>query len=532
MISDDSSTLTLGPFDALTSSGRTLPAIPALTIAWHPDPQRVGVVAPLTALLKSDRATLNRDEPLFFTPGSDQGHPVDHRGMSRDPVLVLDADGKGWQLSRGSSKSEVELEGVPFAGSRRLDAGDLSKGLILTVARQFVFCLHSIQLPITRSPILGLVGSGDAIEEVRRAILSVADLATTVLVRGETGTGKELVANAIHESSRRRGKPFVAVNMSVIRPERAAAELFGYERGSFTGATQSHPGYFRSAHGGSLFLDEIGLAPPEVQPMLLRVLEDQRVQSLGSGQARQVDVRLIAATDARLEEAVAAGRFEASLYHRLNSAFQIPLPALRQRREDIGLLFVTFLRDTLAANGGLHRLEEPPAKAPPWIAGRVVAEICSAPWSGNVRALKALARDLVIRSVGDGHSRAQRLVAEYLKTQLPIPAVPAKATDKSSLPSEVRGLRNGDISNEQILVALEKTGWRQVRAAKLLGLSPPTLSRRLAKEPAILILTRIELADLLRDVDALGGDIGALARRMGISAHLLERRLRNATRSH
>ena len=376
-MTEDTSTLTLGPLDTLSGSGRGLPQVPALTIAWHPAASRVGTIAPLTALLESESAPLNRDEPLFYTPGSNVGRSIDHRGMSREPVLIVESTGKTLELRRGSAtKSEIDLDGVPFTGTRRLTAEDLKKGLVLTVARQFVFILHGVHFPITRSPPLGLLGAGDAIEDIRRLITKVADLPAPVLVRGESGTGKELVAAAIHETSGRRSKPLIAVNMSLIRPERAAAELFGYEKGSFTGATESHPGHFRAAHGGTLFLDEIGLTPPDVQPMLLRVLDDHKVQPLGAAQARAVDVRLIAATDARLEDAVNAGRFEPALFHRLNSAVQIALPPLHERREDIGLLLVTFLRQHLAAMNALQRLDEPAEKTAHWLPARAVAAIC------------------------------------------------------------------------------------------------------------------------------------------------------------
>jgi len=511
---DDTSTLTIGPLDSLSGTGRGLPRVPALTIAWHPNAERVGTTAPLNSLIESDSALLNRDEPLFFTPGSSAGRSVDHRGMSRDPLLIIQSGGKALELRRGSAASaDLELDGHPFVGPRRLTSEDLATGLVLTVARQFVFVLHSIHFPVTRSPSLGIVGAGDAIEEVRRFITKVADLATPVLVRGESGTGKELVAHAIHETGRRRAKPFVAVNMALIRPERAAAELFGYERGSFTGATDSHQGFFRAAHGGTLFLDEIGATPPDVQPMLLRVLDDQKVQPLGAAQPRQVDVRLVAATDARLEEAVAAGRFEQALFYRLNSALRISMPPLRSRREDIGLLLVNFLRQHLAATGEQHRLDEPPHKTPHWLAARAVAEICLAPWPGNVRVLKGLAGDLAVRSSDGPAFNSYKFVNGYLKSHLTT-ARPAP--------------RSGEISNDQILDALDKVAWNITQAAKLLGVDKSTLSRRLSKEPDIQRLAKATLADLDRQRQHLGGDLAALARKLGVPEKLLERRLRSS----
>src|SRR5262249_34932398 len=156
------------------------------------------------------------------------------------------------------------------------------------------------------------------------------------------GTGKELVARAIHESGRRRGAVCLSVNMGAIPPSLATSELFGAVRGAYTGAVRDHLGYFQRAHGGTLFLDEIGETPPEVQVMLLRVLEPGEVQRVGSPQTQKVDVRLIAATDADLERALHEGRFRAPLLHRL-SGYEIYIPPLRERRDDFGRLLFHFL---------------------------------------------------------------------------------------------------------------------------------------------------------------------------------------------
>jgi two-component system nitrogen regulation response regulator GlnG len=164
-----------------------------------------------------------------------------------------------------------------------------------------------------------------------------------VLLRGESGTGKELVAHAIHEASPRRTGPYVAVNMAAIPPSLAAAELFGATRGAFTGADHDRPGYFSRAHRGTLFLDEIGETAPEVQALLLRVLEAGEVQAVGGLEPRRVDVRVLAATDADLQGMTAMDRFRAPLLHRLMAGY-LQVPALRARREDFGRLLYAFLR--------------------------------------------------------------------------------------------------------------------------------------------------------------------------------------------
>ena len=490
---DDSSTLTVSPGDSL--AGGSLPRAPALTIACHPNAERVGMLAPLVALIESGTAVLNRDEPIFFTPGSSVGRGVDHRGISRDPVLAIQSAGKGaLELRRLSPTAHIELNGKPFTGARAITSDDLTTGLVLTVAHQFVFVLHAVHFPVTRSPSLGILGAGDAIEDVRRTITRVADLRAPILIRGESGTGKELVASALHENSRRRAKPFIAVNVASLRHERAAADLFGYERGAFTGATQSHDGYFRAANGGTLFLDEIGDLPLDVQPTLLRVLQDYKVQPLGTSTARQVDVRLVMATDVNLEDAVAAGRLDNAFYNRLTSGLAISLPPLRARREDIGLLLVAFLRKYLAESGLTSRLDEPPPDTAHWLDARAVAAISMFPWPGNAHSLNGLARNLAVHST-DRKFKSFEFVADYLEDQVAL------------LPQG----SSSDVTDEPILAALDQAGWNMSRAAKVLGINRSSLSRRLAKDRPVQLLAKTSLGELQRRLRAVGGDLRALS---------------------
>jgi transcriptional regulator with GAF, ATPase, and Fis domain len=189
----------------------------------------------------------------------------------------------------------------------------------------------------------GIVGGSRAILALRELIGRVAPTEATVLVVGERGTGKELVARALHAGSRRAARPFVAVNCAALPPELLAAELFGHERGAFTGALQQRAGLLAAAQGGTLFLDEIGDLSPEGQAMLLRFLQEGEVRPLGSDQIVRLDVRVLAATNRDLERAMGKGRFRADLYDRL-SDFVLSVPPLRERREDLPLLIEHFLR--------------------------------------------------------------------------------------------------------------------------------------------------------------------------------------------
>ena len=236
----------------------------------------------------------------------------------------------------------------------------------------------------------GIVGTSRVMQEMYQLVRLVAARDTTVLVTGETGTGKELVANAIHELSRRAKQPFVTVNCAAIPEALLESELFGYVRGAFTGAVQSRLGRVHVAHGGTLFLDEIGDLPLGMQAKLLRFLQNGEVQRLGSSDVYRMDVRVICATNVRLSEKVQARQFRQDLYYRL-AVFPVQLPALRQRREDLEALAEFFL-------GKLAREAEVSAKR---LSAGARQRLLSRQWAGNVRELQhALERAFIL--AGDG----------------------------------------------------------------------------------------------------------------------------------
>jgi formate hydrogenlyase transcriptional activator len=188
-----------------------------------------------------------------------------------------------------------------------------------------------------------IIGNSAALESVLDQVEQVAPTASTVLIEGETGTGKELIAHAIHNASQRCGRAFIKVNCAAIPLDLLESELFGHEKGAFTGAIAQKIGRFEMADKGTLFLDEVGDIPPSLQPKLLRVLQEQEFERLGSGRTHKVDVRLVAATNRNLAKMVARGQFRSDLYYRLN-VFPLLLPALRERREDIPALVTHFVK--------------------------------------------------------------------------------------------------------------------------------------------------------------------------------------------
>ena len=240
-------------------------------------------------------------------------------------------------------------------------------------------------VPQVAQPDIGILGQAPAMQEVFRAIGRLSQSPVTVLITGESGTGKELVAQALHQHSARASKPFVALNTAAIPRDLLESELFGHERGAFTGAQQQRRGRFEQAEGGTLFLDEIGDMPAELQTRLLRVLSDGQFYRVGGTQSVQANVRVIAATHQALEERVRDGRFREDLFHRLN-VIRLRLPPLRERREDIPLLAQHFLAGCAREMGGEpRRLSESALEA-----------LCEFPWPGNVRQLENVCRWLTV----------------------------------------------------------------------------------------------------------------------------------------
>ncbi|MEM7584996.1 MAG: sigma 54-interacting transcriptional regulator, partial [Acidobacteriota bacterium] len=251
-------------------------------------------------------------------------------------------------------------------------------------------------------------------------ISRAADLNIPVLIRGATGTGKELVAQALHRASSRRDSPFVAINLGAVTPTLAAAELFGVVKGAFTGAERKRKGCFERARGGTLFLDEIGEAPGEVQASLLRALETGSFLPVGGEAETAFDARVVAATDADLESAISAEGFRAPLLHRLGG-YEIHLPALAERRDDMGRLLVHFLSQELMALGEGDLIEAFGSLERPWLPAKLVARLARFDWPGNVRQLRNVARRLVI----EGRHRARLEWSPQVDKLVGSPAVSA-----------------------------------------------------------------------------------------------------------
>jgi len=306
----------------------------------------------------------------------------------------------------------------------------------------------------------GIIGKSSGLKFVLTEVERVASTDSSVLVLGETGTGKELIARAIHNLSTRRGSPFVKLNCAAIPFDLLESELFGHEKGAFTGAIAQKTGRFEMADNGTLFLDEIGDLPLALQPKLLRVLQEREFERLGSGRTHRINIRLVAATHRDLTEMVARKEFRSDLYYRLN-VFPIELPPLRERREDIPELISHFVRDFA------RRIHRPT----PHIPAETMAAFTSYSWPGNVRELQNLIERAVIRS------------DDVLPNPLPpLDQVPLLSTTPTRL-----NFRSGtfiDCMRSLILRTLDDTGWMiggPDGAAARLGLPRTTLISKMKK---------------------------------------------------
>jgi two-component system, NtrC family, nitrogen regulation response regulator GlnG len=386
------------------------------------------------------------------------------------PIIVLSAQNTLTTAVRATEQGAFEYLPKPF------DLDELSRAVSDGLARGRV----DMARPVADDADLPLLGRSAAMQDVYRMMARVIGTDLTVLVLGESGTGKELVARALHDLGPRKAAPFVAVNMAAIPRELIEADLFGHERGAFTGALTRTAGRFEQASGGTLFLDEIGDMPMEAQTRLLRVLQSGEFTTVGGARPIRVDVRIVAATHKNLPTLIASGHFREDLYYRLN-VVPIQLPALRQRADDIGLLATHFL-DRAAAQG-LPRKR---------IDADGVARLAAHGWPGNVRELENLMRRLA------AIARDPVIPVALIEAQLGY-AVFSDTADTASLSDSVRlhlsryfvffgdalpppGLYARiieEVERPLLTAALAAVKGNQLKAADLLGINRNTLRKKL-----------------------------------------------------
>ncbi|EQA98059.1 two-component system nitrogen regulation response regulator GlnG [Sphingobium wenxiniae] len=387
-------------------------------------------------------------------------------------VIILSAQNTLNTAIRATEKGAFEYLPKPF------DLNELTRAVSDALTMKEGADAEEVGLPHDGLP---LVGRSPAMQEVYRTIARVLSNDLSILVLGESGTGKELVAEAIHSLGQRRTKPFVAINMAAIPRELIEAELFGYEKGAFTGAHARTAGKFEQAQGGTLFLDEIGDMPMEAQTRLLRVLQSGEVTTVGGSKPVRVNVRIVAATNKDLPQLIEENRFRQDLYYRLN-VVPISLPPLRERREDVMILARHFLDQ--AAQEGLPRKS---------LSDEAAQLLMLYHWPGNVRELQNLMQRLAVLS------RETVIAADILRNALPLAAVPADFTAPSEQLAQAVGEwakrqlgigisePNRNLHNDLLAVVepvlfqetLARVDGNQLRAAGLLGINRNTLRKKL-----------------------------------------------------
>lgn len=415
-----------------------------LILAWL-FPQTDGPVLPLSEL--SGEAYIGRDPCAATLTGSDvsRRHAV---VSTQGPHRVL---------------TDLRSRNGTWVNGKRIRSVVLAEGDVVRVGG-WVGVVSRLAGPFAAlSP--GLFG-GEALRRALAAAERAAPSDLPLLLEGETGTGKEAVAKAVHAWSGRAG-PFLAVNCAALPEALAEAELFGYRRGAFTGAEQASPGYFRAAQHGTLLLDEVTDLPLALQAKLLRVLEEREVQPLGEARPTKLDVRVVAAAQSSLADAVKRGEFRADLFARLDG-LTLKLPPLRERRAEIPYLFARLL---VSASGG-H---------PPLVDARLVEQLCAYDWPFNVRELSLLVKRVLVLHGGEPKLKPQHLperIQAALAESRPSPAQVAAAVDVAS------GEASGDPPGlEQLLTALRASGGNVARAAQTLGISRQRAYRLMRETP-------------------------------------------------
>jgi DNA-binding NtrC family response regulator len=375
------------------------------------------------------------------------------------PIIFLTGHGDIPMSVRAMKAGALEFLTKPFDPEDLLDA--IQKGML---AREYTGLAAG--KPSTHSG--EIVGASSAYRLLRRRIEMVAPTDSTVLIQGETGTGKELIAHEIHKMSRRKDQPLVRVNCASIPKELFESEFFGHVRGAFTGAIKDRVGRFEAAHGGTLFLDEVGEIPMELQSKLLRALQEKQYERVGDERTKRADVRIIAATNRALQQEVKAGRFREDLYYRLN-VFPLQVAPLRERREDIPLLakyFVEILVKEL--------------KCPkPRLTEAGVARLQSYDWPGNIRELRnEIERAIIV-------ARGNALEFDLpVAVSAPISAPSGFEMGETAQPAFLTEPEIQRRERDNLYMVLEKTGWKikgADGAAELLGVKPTTLISRIKK---------------------------------------------------
>jgi two-component system nitrogen regulation response regulator GlnG len=514
MLTSDEADLTL-PSVIASLASRYGAVEPVLTIIFHPDTARIGQRAVVKRTPTNSPWILGRRSPLFG--GADAPVPLalDDPHISRR-ALQFTVHSNRVTIERIESSSRCRVGRSELSDTVELNLEQLRTGVPLLLGHSIVLLLRlGYATPGDRAGHCAghpLHGHSGTMARIRKALEQAAGSDLDVLIRGETGTGKELAASVIHDASSRAQSPMVRVNMAAIPGDLAAAALFGNVRGAFTGADHTLPGYFAQAEGGTLFLDEIGDTAEQVQPQLLRVLEQREVQVVG-GRIRRVDVRVISATDANLDHDASA--FKAALRHRLG-ACEIVLPPLREHPEDIGELLLFFLRQCARESKQAVRLvqiDSPAVEIAAW--ALIFFTFVAYRWPGNVRELRNCAQQVFLDSA------QQPVMSDRLREMM---SADATSKGSSAVRQPLRKLQ--DVDDDTFEQAMLANACEVQRVACYLGVSRAAVYRRIEASPRYRLASAVPDAELGQLMAAHDGDADTVARELRVSAKSLRKQLR------
>ena len=490
--------------------------VPALTVLYHPDLERIGERALLDPLLAGEPVGLSRQTPLFMATASPLERPLEDRRLSRTPCW-LRAAVQGLVIDPSGGGTPIILDGETLSAPLVLSINDLDAGVVLELSGAVVVLVHRhLKTAEQPPPRFRLVGDSRATVDLRRSIAGVARGLRPLLLRGEIGTGKEKVADAIHRASR-RGGAMVSINLATVPASLAHAELFGPKGGVV------------KADGGTLFLDGLGEAPRAVQDELLRWLDTGQVQLADAPRPEPVDVRLIAASDADLEASSVSGSFQSPLLHRLSDQ-ELRLPPLRQRRDDFGIVFLEFLRHELEKVGEAERLDS--EDATPWLQARLVARLAALDWPGNTRQVRNVVRQLVLDNRGQDRYHIGPEIERLLSADDPdeLRADPAELARQARRAARAQKPARRDpntIDDDELLETLCAEHWNLKATAKRLSIPRTALFGLIEKSPTARLPTDIPDDEIRGGFEDCGGDWERLVDTLGISREALERRLRD-----
>ncbi len=495
-----------------------------ITVLWHPDPAMIG--SQYLHSRSQDVLELNRFTPLFCHPGQ-TGMPMSVGTISRTPILLRWQDAQSVMLEVPPSRMVVEVNGHEIIDQINLSSSQIDQGVVISLGRSVFLCLHWMRCLPQFNLIPEIIGVGSAAIQLREQIRQMAKSDLPILLLGETGTGKELAAKAIHQFSSRAHAPLVTVNMAALNETLAAADLFGAAKGAYTGAAQTRKGYFAEAAGATLFLDEVGNTPASIQPMLLRVLETGDYRPLGASQDCHSTARILSATDQNLYQS----NFNHALLRRLESLV-LHLPPLKQRREDLGVLI-------------LHILANEPGEATltSEFPGDVLNSLFCYDWPGNVRQLAQVVRRVCLQLQAGQSPDLSGLLEQASQPALGAvseqPKLRSGNLDSTLLGGNSAGNSLGrsansvaqsrkklhEISHDAVLNAMRNQRWEILAAAQELGVSRPSMYKLLEQHPQIRRAQDIPVTEIQSALQASQQQIDRCAEILQTPAEALRRYL-------